>query len=357
MVMQELMIGSGDSAVALPAAPRNITGELPISRGSHRNARLDACRIAASLAILWMHTCQSGHLEKVGEVGRVGVPFFTMAAMYLLTTSLIRRPDRSYIAYAESRFVHLYVPFLAWGLIGMAAMCLKHRFLSHQTTAPLVFSDLLNGRSFQLWYLPFLVLASLVMFPICRVAARQSRVGQYWIAAALFLIGCANAHGSGFLLHDNGAGISQYAYFFALSWDTMPSAFWGVALGLLIRDKPVPRILGWLGLALSIACALLIGFHGRSPILESAGGAGLVCFALTGSAGRFSRYLSGYAFLAYGIYLAQGVVLETIQATLARIGAPAKLPTELGVFFVTGIICVGISLALERSKWTRWMLG
>jgi peptidoglycan/LPS O-acetylase OafA/YrhL len=236
-------------------------------------------------------------------------------------------------------------------------MYLKHTYLSHLAMQGLGISDLLTGRSFQLWFLPFLMLLGQFMFFPCQKAARLNRSAQYWIAAVLFIAGCAMALAPRFSAVDTSSAFFQCSYFLCLSWDALPSALWGIALALVMRETPVPENLAWRSLAVAVGGGAIVNLWQRNILLETVAGAALLGFALSAGDGRFSRALSHYAFLAYGIYLAQGVVLETIQALAGRAGVPTTGVTEVGVFLVTAVLCASISVALARSKLTRWMLG
>jgi surface polysaccharide O-acyltransferase-like enzyme len=322
-----------------------------------RNALLDTCRIGASVAILWMHTWQSAHLPHLGEVGRFGVPFFTCSAFYLLMQSFLIRSDRPFLPYLKNRIVRLYLPFLAWGALGLGMMIFKHRFISHQPMDPIDLGFFLTGASFQLWYLPFLLIFSVIFFPLCKSLAKSGGTTHLLTTVILTIAAIAVALAPPVPPPQPASVFPQGIIFAALATNALPSALLGIALALMLRQDRVAAWAGITGLMITIVGCIAIEWTGRDTLLETATGIGLLLFALCGIGGTIARALSPYAFLAYGIYLSQNIVLETTQSLLTRAGVRPSNATEIGVFIFVLAGTTILSLLLRRSKTTRWMLG
>src|SRR4051812_11843465 len=84
-----------------------------------RLATLDAMRLAAAVAIIWLHTAESPQLSRLGlgDIGRFGVPFFGAAAVLLTSQSLYANPSRRWRQFTVGRAKRLLVPFVAWTVI------------------------------------------------------------------------------------------------------------------------------------------------------------------------------------------------------------------------------------------------
>src|SRR5262245_5376228 len=87
---------------------------------------LDAARLVAAIAIVWLHTPESPPLAHLSVLSSFAVPFFVFTAVLLNLQSLRRNPDRPLGAYVVSRFNRIYVPFFVWSLLYFAFRDLKH---------------------------------------------------------------------------------------------------------------------------------------------------------------------------------------------------------------------------------------
>ena len=85
--------------------------------------------------------------------------------------------------------------------------------------------------------------------------------------------------------------------------------------------------------------------------------AGLLLFALGGGPLLSSPLLRRYAFLAYGIYLSQNIVLEPVRTMMNCLHVAWTTPMILAMFAVNLLITASISILLSRSRFTRWLLG
>jgi surface polysaccharide O-acyltransferase-like enzyme len=201
----------------------------------------------------------------------------------------------------------------------------------------------------QLWFLPFLLGISLILFVPVREATRHP-----WIAVAIaVLAGALCAVRSGIGLDPGATDTNWFAFvgFLQYSLFAMPAIFWGIAAAFLFDQIRRP-LLGWVGLAIWFVCLCVVIRGPRNALMENLAGVGLLVACL--NFGPISAGFGKYAFLAYGIYLSHAVFLETIQGALHRWSGPAG--TFL-IFFATLALSVACSMALHRSSRTRWMLG
>ena len=313
-----------------------------------RNVLLDACRLAAAVSIVWMHTWGYSDIPRIGETGRFGVPFFAASAMFLMTRGLMADPHRVFVPYAIRRFYRIYLPFLAWSIIGLVALD-AHRILSHRPIVNPQPFHLYFGSTMQLWFLPFLLGISLALFFPVRGAAKQP-----WITAAIAVIAgifCALYSQTGLNPGEPDTNWFAFVSFLQYSLFALPGIFWGIAAALLLGEKKYP-LLGWIGLAVCLGCLCVVIRGPRNALMENLAGVGLLVFSL--NAGQSAGRLGKYAFLAYGIYLCHAVFLEAIQGVLHRWSGAAGTSF---IFLATLALNIACCLVLQRSPRTRWMLG
>ena len=112
------------NSTAMPVARAS---KSPSTRG--RMPGLDLARLVAAYAIIWLHAPHIAELEHSRAIGRFAVPLFVMITILMVFESLARNPQQELSRYARSRFVRLYLPFMAWNGIYLAFKLFKGRLL------------------------------------------------------------------------------------------------------------------------------------------------------------------------------------------------------------------------------------
>jgi peptidoglycan/LPS O-acetylase OafA/YrhL len=337
-------------AAAPPAAPAKI--RLPV---------LDAMRLLAAVAIVWLHTVSSPRLaHTVDPLTRFAVPFFTAGAVFLLMENLRRQPRRGWGSYAASRFRRLYLPFLLWSAAYFALRQAKHRLLSHEPPLPVGSYLLWAGSAHHLWFLPFLLVLSVALFPVAKAVAGRRGVG--WLVALL-----AAAGGAAVALVPPPVPASTLAptdaemarYVARLSWAALPAGLWAVAFAVVYaRTGPRHWRSGLVAVAaalLAAGCCVTIWRTGRNAALENAAGLACLVVGLAPWDGRLVRGLAALGTLAYGVYLSHVLFVEGIQAVAARAGVAAGNSWWSDVAVFAGAVAGSLVLSayLRRSRWTR----
>jgi peptidoglycan/LPS O-acetylase OafA/YrhL len=321
---------------------------------ARRLVLIDAWRFVAAAAIVWLHTCNDGYLTATTPGTRFAVPFFTAAAMYLLYQSERRRPEMKFGAFFARRVQRLYLPFLGWNAVYLASSDLKRHFLSHQPPLPLDISYLFwAGTSLQLWFLPFLLVATLAGFWICRWMVRGDGKLRNRTTVLLILIGLVFCF---FVMPLSGQEKLEQGtpirFILALIWDTLPAAFWGLALAAWPRRPPA-----WIGLGGFLAATAAGYLVGCTPLSVNLAG---LC-ALIAACGDWDspliRKLAQFGLDAYGIYLAHVLFIEAMFAGVQYAKIPNSIPLKLGEFAVALAASMILVRLLTQSRWTSWMNG
>ena len=306
---------------------------------------LDAMRLVAAAVIVWIHTVESDTLARTTLIGRFAVPFFTIASLWLLGQSLRRRPMQSWGRYAASRLMLLYVPFLLWTVIYLTARYAKHRLL--HVGMPIEFNAwiLVLGVTEQLWFLPALLVVSVLCFPVIRLAVRGSVTARAVVCAAALIATAVAAMlpfpgSAGDVAIDNTV---QGVYFM------LPAVFVGVALAVTMSRPLSARVGGLVFGPLWIIAIAINVLVGRSAGIEMA--AGLAAFLLAASAidGAAVRLLATGGGVAMGIYLSHVLFVEGIQAAAHRSGFEPSAGLDVVVGATAFAAAWGASVLLRRT--------
>jgi peptidoglycan/LPS O-acetylase OafA/YrhL len=317
---------------------------------------MDAWRLLAMMAIVWLHTT-SNYPPNAANLGRFGVPFFTAAAMFLMLRSARRKPDQRFADFAARRARRLYVPFLGWDVIYFVASNAKRHWVSHQPVLRPQISMLCAGTSLQLWFLPFLLIAMLGLFPLCRWIAASPPRARPIVAAALTGAGLCLA----FVRQPGpalGNDMTPTEYFLLMAWGTLPAVFWGLALSTLKMPAPSGRrVVAVFGLLVLVAATAAVLIGGRSVLLENLAGIGALAAALMPGDWNWLRWPAKWGRDAYGIYLAHVLFVEAIFAVVALRGLENSIPLKLAEFGLTFLLSCALVWTLNRWRGTRWLNG
>lgn len=339
---------------SVAASPRAEVVAVPATR---RDVELDAMRFLAGVGVVWLHAA----VVLPSGAGRFAVPMYVVAAVLLTTFSLRKRPEQSLIAYLGKRWLRLYPAFLFWCVVyeslRQAKTVLKGNGLRLD---PL---DFIGGTQEHLWYLPYLLVATVAIVPMIVLAIRN-RPARRTIAVVSAAIGFAMAitpvpHAIASIPVD-----SPWHFLQPVWWAT-PSLLLAMALACVALDRGtglgVPRSLGWLGVAMFVSGAIVNWGVLDQPHLLAAtlSGVGAVWLAGAGLLPRaFATTVAPLgANLGLGIYLGHVLFLRifVMAAELAHLPASAMSDVASFAFSLAGAIA--LSAILRRSRWTRWTIG
>lgn len=341
-------------AVAATARATTPPGPEP----SVRAAGIDAVRFLASTSVVWVHGVSSELFESSRAIGRIAVPFFCLVAGWVLVAGLRRRTADQWGVFLGGRLKRLYVPFLAWTVVYSVAYAGASLVVSPQPWKIISLSDLWSGTIGPLWFLPFLLASSIVLFPVI-VLTLGSRTRERIACAVLAVAGLILAFQPP--LADLGKVLGTELVV-ALAWHRFPCFLWGVALGLLIRTplgsiRPTTRFLvpAVLAVAGSIAYVWVAGRHSA---VEGLGGIGLLVLALVAipmTSGALSVAQSLGA-LSFGIYLSHGIFIMLGRKFASNAGVLGTWQADIGVFLFALLGAVILTRSIHRWSWTRLFL-
>jgi peptidoglycan/LPS O-acetylase OafA/YrhL len=157
---------------------------------------LDAFRGLAAFGVVWLHTFLS-----VSVLGRVSedsitwlklrdfsLPLIVMSSFFVLTISMLRKPESKFSSFFTIRFKRLWLPLFIW----TSVYCLMWAFVmpkifgwNHFVEIPSI--DAFISGYMHLWFLQFIFLGSLIVYPLLRWLKSKSEPERVKISILFFL--------------------------------------------------------------------------------------------------------------------------------------------------------------------------
>ena len=316
---------------------------------------LDGARWLASVAIVWLHVPKTPALDATSALGRFAVPFFTQAAVLLAYAAPERHPTLSVARYAGGRFQRIYLVFLAWSCFYAVTRWFSHRLL-HQPDYQIRLTDLLwNGTTLQLWFLPFILLATVLAFAVRRGSDRW-KIGAWSVAAVGLFAGAAVAVAPPL----NPVAVSLgYTGIFAFA--ALPSVCWAVGLAAA-RRVTSPSFWATPGMAtLGASCwvggSVWTWLAGRQIFAENLAGLGLTLLVWHPWGESWLRPWARWGFAAFGVYLIHPFWLEGFENVRRHFIPGDALVFEVVAFVFALGASLGSTVCLWRSRAVRWLVA
>jgi fucose 4-O-acetylase-like acetyltransferase len=329
----------------------------PQAEAPPRDQAFDALRMVASIAIVWAHTPRSDELQWLMPLGSFGTCFFAAASIYFMTLGLKRDPQRSFSAYAETRFRRLYLPFVAWSVVYLLFRDTCRYFVSREPLVGVGPITLLTGGQTHLWFLSFILMSSLAAFPIVRLALQSTPTRGRFIAFACALAGLV----IGLMrVPDFGPVGADTTNFCRCVWFAVPAVLWGIAIGLsddlvdwLRAHAPGTTLAAIFIAALTVACGVI---HGVTVLEKNVAGTAWLLAALSVPRGRWHGWLGRWAPLAFGLYLVHPLALGLLR-TAAQVAHVKRTPwLDVTNFMLGVVLAIVLAWCIRQSRTLRWLV-
>jgi surface polysaccharide O-acyltransferase-like enzyme len=327
----------------------------PLVEAPPRDHAFDSLRLVASIAIVWAHTPRCPELLWLTPLGSFGTSFFTGASIYFMTQGLKRDPQRSFRAYAETRFRKLYLPFMAWSVVYLIFRDLSRHFVSREPLVGVGPMTFISGGQMHLWFLPFILISSLAAFPIVRMALASG--------ARARLISCACAlTGLTLTLLPTPAFAPEVdtTNFYRCAWFALPAVLWGIAVALsdelvawLRSRAPLSTLIAVVIAALSVTAGVR---HGVMVWEKNLAGTAWLLAALSIPRGRWHGVLGRWAPLAFGLYLVHPLVLGMLRAAMQVARVPQAPWLDVTYFPLAVVLGVAVAWCMRQNRSLRWLV-
>jgi peptidoglycan/LPS O-acetylase OafA/YrhL len=318
---------------------------------------MDAARLLAAVGIICLHTFGiSPKWGYLGDLGRFAVPFFVLTAVVLTGEGLRRKGDRPFGTYVWSRFRRIYVPFLLATVLYILLRDAKH-FLRPASTelVPLNLGLFVSGSAHHLWFLPYILIVSVLVFPVLRVLLRCTARTQASVGACCLVLGLIQAllpNPVDFIPGENL--ICALSYLGLLAWNASAAVLWGITLVCWLpklRTWWAPRV--WLGplcLAAAVITAIANMNLNRLNLLEHLAGVALFLAALVPWPIPGLATLAGLGRYAYRIYILHVAVILGLDVFVIRNRETVGLATLMAIFVTATVVTIALSLLGGKPK-------
>ena len=313
-----------------------------------RRVAFDIGRLLAAYAIVWLHTPRSATLEGTTVFGRFAVPFFVFATIFFVFESLRHHPERTFGRYTTGRILRIYVPFLAWCGIYLLFKGTKSLLLPSEPNVYPGIELLWTGSFYHLWFMPFILVVSLVAFLVAKVTLPSPRTGNA-VATACFVVGVALA-ALPLPMTD------EYEY---LIFNATPAVLIGLSLAIVYGPcgKLIERrVTTFVGLVLFAGTMIALGYADRDRLLETFAGLGFTLVALAPLQNAWAARIARFGGLAYGIYLSHLLLIKTAEAVTKKVGIESGWELDLGIFLFAAAGSTLLAWLLSKCSLTKWLV-
>jgi hypothetical protein len=320
-----------------------------------RFERLDAVRIVAAVAVVWLHVPRSDTLTWTTMVCRFAVPFFAATVCFFALQSGLRSTE-PFSKYARARLIKLYVPFLFWASVYLLFKGLKMIIAPEQENNFPGIEVLWTGGAYHLWFIPFALFTGLFAFAIGQTLQRVSR--EHWLtAAALTMVMAA------WLALDSLPSSNWLIEPWNFMLDATPAAVLGMTMSILwqmrsdlwlLRGDRAASSFALLVFALTV---ILLFAFGRNAAIESIAGICLLMYALSTNISWLGKKMAPMGTAAMGIYFVHLLVLKVVESVTLKMQIPTNWSVDLLTFAVTLTGSFLLVRILSQFRITRWTVA
>jgi peptidoglycan/LPS O-acetylase OafA/YrhL len=311
-----------------------------------------------AIGVIWVHACHN--LPTINgrtflSLGRFAVPFFTASAVYFALLALWRKPELRFSAYFRRRVVRLYLPFLAWTAVYLAMQFARQRFLHATGEFALRPYVLWNGGDYHLWFLPFILVATLAMYPVARLLNRA----PMGVAVATSL---ALAATSSFLRWP-AAWDRESLSTLRQGLEQLPAIFVGIAFafgrpgGGGAASQPPRPLFAVAGVALLLSSMVSEYLLGRSLLLECAAAFGCMTACASHLRPTGLRWIGRLGKWSFGIYLIHLLFVGALRTLAMRHGLESTLMFVAVATAVSFVAAAWVTSLLWKVPRMRWLVA
>lgn len=339
-------------------------------KDKHYIVGFDYLRVFAAFAVVWIHGSDPNRMARSFQVyTSFAVPCFILISFFLTQQKLAGRSrDTSYFSFMISRFQRLAPAYFAWSAGYMFLRLVKRIYVSHLPFNVDWISVLFCGAaSYQLWFVPALLVWSAVFTPIMRVEIKKKPLTTCWGGILIFsgffllLVGTELKNvikvPDGYEVIKHMAGTTGYAAIGMGAW-WLYSLFGRYSS---MAGNGVRQILKGFILMVSVLI-VVIAFGG--VLIEKP----KWIFSLFYPTGVFlifltpffpvnklvSRYLAPCSF---GIYLCHGIFVEGFQVMAGMGGWDiANFSVTFIIIMASFIVSLLLCVFLIRHRYTKWLV-
>jgi peptidoglycan/LPS O-acetylase OafA/YrhL len=261
--------------------------------------------------------------------------------------------------YIWRRVKRLYLPMVVWTFIYIFARNLKHHFYTHLPPVHFDFAMLLSGSAYHLWFLPVLMIVTILAAVLNRFCttypnARMPLIYTCAIAGTVLAV----VPRPDWMNYINGD--AEGIFFYGI-WRSLPAICLGLSLAWWLafvrRGALFSTSVGFAGLLLTAAMVANQILYGYTRLDRTLSGLGWLMVALTAWNAPWVPMLARLGRYSYGIYLVHVLILEALQAIFHHAGYGVSVQLDLFIMLVTFVASAAIAVSIAQVRWLRWLNG
>jgi peptidoglycan/LPS O-acetylase OafA/YrhL len=325
---------------------------------SQRIIGFDVVRALAAIGVIWVHAGRSPFWNdhNLSPAGSWGTAFLNTLAGFFVVFALQRRADRGVIAFAGHRIWRIYGAFTVWSLLYFASRVVNFWIFHKRTMLKVDWNLLFFGTTYHLWFLPYLLVVTLLTLPIVAWAlgSRRRMAGTSVLlvvtAAAVLILPEPE------MLRRGGREALPLFHLYARS----PGFLFGLAIGLwmLAGFRPRVEIRHAVACAAIVAGAMYLSLTTELPkhVLNRLAATAAFMVALAPWRGPISQWLASMGKLGFGVYLCHVLFLEAFITALSQAGVAPSFGVDVAAFVFTIVTSFWFAWLMRQTKWLAWLI-
>lgn len=174
-----------------PSLPHEVNTSSP-----RRYEGLDAFRGLAAFGVVWLHTFYSAsnsasvtdHSNTWLSLRDFSLPLIVMSSFFVLTISMLRKPETEFSSFFTKRFKRLWIPLFIWtSVYSLLWYFILPKIFGSNRIYGMPTIDMFITGYMHLWFLQFIFLGSLIAYPLLLWLKSKSESERIKIAVLLFL--------------------------------------------------------------------------------------------------------------------------------------------------------------------------
>lgn len=337
-------------------APSSIAADAPTLAGE-RVIGIDLVRAFAALGVVWVHAARSPDSVALGlsALGSWGTAFLNVIAGYFVVVALSKGKTNLW-SFAGHRVWRLGAPFVVWTLIYFGA-----RYVNYAVTGNfnrLSFTQMLfTGTIYHLWFLPYLILITLITLPLVGRAVQSREHARRW--CSLFMVMAIALLMFPMLSNIPILALDDHLWYIRFV-SRAPGFLIGVAIGLWMlagnRSKP-QGITVVICVGVVVACAAMtVWTDVPRTIVNRVAAVAAFIIALAPWEHPVAKTIGKVGAWGFGIYLCHALFCESLLVGMRLLHIPMSLTTDVLVAAATFVLSASFVYCVRRIKRLRWLV-
>jgi peptidoglycan/LPS O-acetylase OafA/YrhL len=169
-----------------------------ISLPSPRYEGLDAFRGLAAFGVVWLHSSVIQDKPVVETVTWLklrdfSLPLIVMSSFFVLTISMLRKPESRFWSFFITRFKRLWLPLFIWTSVYCLMWTYVMPFILRWNYADFPSIDVFFSGYMHLWFLQFIFLGSMIAYPVLCWVKSKSESERIKLSVFFFLAAALHA--------------------------------------------------------------------------------------------------------------------------------------------------------------------